>query len=128
MRRIKRGLSKGILLLLLPAVIWLFVNATVNRHYHYLSKYNIVSHAHPYHKNPADTDPAGSHQHSGSELLLLSLVSDPDTTASIIFLLVLFLLAVMLMSIPFYDVVVPIRRLHQVHNYHAPPVQLIPTS
>jgi ABC-type polysaccharide/polyol phosphate export permease len=38
MRIIERELSKSILLLFLGAVIWLFVNATVNRHNHSLSE------------------------------------------------------------------------------------------
>ena len=122
MRRIVRELSKSILFLLLPAVLWLFVNATVNRHNHYLSEDYFVSHAHPYDKTPADPDPLGSHHHSGAEFLLLGFVSDPYTTTSIVFLLVLFLLAIMLMFKPPHEIMVPVRRLYQVRNYHAPPV------
>ena len=117
----KRDLSKYLLLFLLPAVLWLFINATVNKHNHFLSEGYIISHAHPYDKTPSNPDPLDPHHHNGLELFLLSLVSDPLTTTSIVFLLVLFLLAVMLMSRPRYDVVVPIMRLYQVRNYHAPP-------
>ena len=121
MRRIERELSKSLLLLLLPAVIWLFINATVNRHNHYLSGGYIISHAHPNDTTPSNPDPLNSHHHNGLELFLLSLVSDPITTTAIVFLLVLFLLALMLMFRPHYEVMVPVRRLYQVRNYHAPP-------
>ena len=117
----KRDLTKYLLLFLLPAVLWLFINATVNKHNHYLSGGYLISHAHPYDKTPLDSDPLSSHHHNGLELFLLSLVSDPLTTTSIVFLLVLFLLAIMLISRPRYDIVVPIKSLYQVRNYHAPP-------
>lgn len=117
----KRDLTRYLLLFLLPAVLWLFINATVNKHNHYLSGGYIISHAHPYDKIPSNPDPIDAHHHNGLELFLLSLVSDPITTTSIVFLLVLFLLAVMLTFQPASEKVVPVRRLYQVRNYHAPP-------
>jgi hypothetical protein len=116
-----KDLSKILLLLLLQAVVWLFINATVNKHNHYLSGGYIISHAHPYNKTPANPDPFGSHQHNGAELVLLSLVSDPATTTYIVFLLVLFLIAVMQLFEYPYDATVPSRSMYQVRNYHAPP-------
>jgi len=116
-----RDLTKYLLLFLLPAVLWLFINATVNKHNHYLSGGYIISHAHPYDKTPSNPDPLSSHHHNGLELFLLSLVSDPMTTTSIVFLLVLFLLAIMLMFKPTHEVMVPVRNLYQVRNYRAPP-------
>ena len=117
----KRDLTKYLLLFLLPAVQWLFINATVNKHNHHLSGGYLISHAHPYDKTPSDPDPVDSHHHNGLEIFLLSLVSDPLTTSSIVFLLVLFLLALMLIHKPPSEVLVPVRRLYQVRNYHAPP-------
>ena len=117
----KRDLTKYLLLFLLPAVLWLFINATVNKHNHFLSEGYIISHAHPYDKTPSNPDPLDPHHHNGLELFLLSLVSDPLTTTSIVFLLVFFLLAVMLTCKHRYDIIVPIQRLYQVRNYHAPP-------
>ena len=121
MRMMKRDLSKYLLLFLLPAVLWLFINATVNTHNHYLSGGYIISHAHPYDKTPSNPEPFGSHHHNGLELFLLSMVIDPLTITAIVFLLVLFLLAVMLMFKSPSEVMVPVRRLYQVRNYHAPP-------
>lgn len=116
-----RNLSRYLTLLLIPAVAWLFINATVNRHCHYLSDGYIISHAHPYDKTPAEQGPIRAHHHSEKELFLLSLVSDPATTAPIVFLLVLFLMAVMELLWFRYNLSTPVRSLYQVRNYHAPP-------
>ena len=117
----RRDLFRHLLLLLLPAVTWLFINATINRHDHSISNGYVISHAHPYEKTQENQDPVQSHQHSGTELFLLSLVSDPATTASIILILVMFLMAVMKVFRPHDPLSAPVRRLYQVHNYRAPP-------
>ncbi len=117
----RRDLFKYLLVILMPAVLWLFVNATINRHNHYLAEGYAITHAHPYDKTPSNPTPLGSHQHNGTELFLLSLVSDSAATTVIIFLLVLFLLAVMQL-INFRDnITIPFRVLYQIRNYHAPP-------
>jgi hypothetical protein len=121
MRIIERELSKSILLLFLPAVIWLFVNATVNRHNHSLSEDYIISHAHPYDKSPSGANPAGSHDHNEAELFLISLISDPAATATIIFLLLLFLIAGYQLLKIHSHLPVMVKELYQVRNYHAPP-------
>lgn len=117
----KRDLTKTLFVILLPAVIWLFINATVNRHNHYLSGGYLISHAHPYDKTPQPSGTTGSHQHSESELLLISLVSDPVTTASILFMLCLFVIMVYRLFKTFTSLPVTIRNFYQVYNYHAPP-------
>ena len=78
---IRKGHPKTMFLLLMPAVVWLFVNATVNRHSHLLAGGYIISHAHPFPKVPLDSGPDKSHQHSEKELFFLSLISDPVTSA-----------------------------------------------
>lgn len=117
----KRDLTKTVFIVLLPAVIWLFINATVNRHHHYLSGGYLVSHAHPYDKTPDPAGTPGSHQHSESELLLLSLVSNPVTIVCM--LLMAWLLQIMVYRLfnTFTSPPVMIRDFYQVHNYHAPP-------
>ena len=117
----RRDLSKYLFILLLPAVIWLFINATVNRHNHSLSEDYIVSHAHPYDKSPSGADPEGSHHHNEAELFLISLISDPAATATIVFLLLLFLIAVYQVFNIHSHLPVTVRELYQVRNYHAPP-------
>ena len=127
MRIPEKYFSKSILLFLLPAVIWLFINATVNRHNHYISSDYIISHAHPYDKTPSNSDLPGSHHHNEAELLLISIISDPFTTASIVLILWLFLIAVYrLFRITTSDPVL-IRSFYQIFNYHAPPILLTPS-
>lgn len=120
----RRDLSKYLFILLLPAVICLFINATVNRHNHYLFEGYLISHAHPYDKTPLNPDPRGSHHHNEAELFLLSLISDPATTTSIVFLLTLFLIAVNQLFKNRYHDSETIREFFQVRNYHAPPIFL----
>ena len=117
----KNDLLKILLLILFPAVLWLFINAGINRHNHYLSGGYMVSHAHPYDKNPSHPDPVQNHHHGGAEFFMLSFFSDPVSTTAVIFILVLFLLAVMLLRGSRRGKVMPIRERYQVRNYHAPP-------
>jgi hypothetical protein len=121
MNKVLRNLSRFLILLLTPAVAWLFINATVNRHSHLLLDGYIISHAHPYDKTPAEPGPLASHHHSGKELFLLSLISDPAATTTILFILILVLLAIMELLRYFYHISTPIRSHYQVRNYHAPP-------
>ena len=116
-------LSENLFLLLLPAVIWLFLNASVNRHIHLLSSGCIISHAHPYEKTPSDPIPFAKHDHTKTELFLLSLISNPVLWVTILFFSGLFLTF-------FYRIVKinsnhpePAREYYRVNNYHAPPFQ-----
>lgn len=71
-----RRYGKSILILLFPAICWLFINNAINRHSHLLTSGDIVSHAHPYQKEDTNKSPFQSHHHSGSELIILNLVSN----------------------------------------------------
>lgn len=108
-------------LLLLPGVIWLFVNATVNRHSHIAPDGYLFYHAHPYDKSPSDPLRTDSHDHSEKELILLSFISNPAAP------FVLFLaLTTILTAIPRLSGILPghvehAREYYQVHHYHAPP-------
>jgi 4-amino-4-deoxy-L-arabinose transferase-like glycosyltransferase len=128
MRIQEKYFLKSILLFLLPAVLWLFINATVNRHNHYISSGYFVSHAHIYDKTPSNSDFPGSHHHNEAQLLLISIISDPIATVSIVLFLWLFLVAVYrLFKITTVDPEL-IRSFYQVFNYHAPPGQQTPAS
>jgi len=108
--------------LLLPAVTWLFINAAVNRHTHFLSDGNFISHAHPYKTVPTDQVPFKSHHHSKAEILLFSLLTDPASSALALMLFGTFLpLIPTLFSFP-YKQTRPFKNYCQVYNYHAPPV------
>lgn len=122
-KNLQRHLSENLFFLLLPAVIWLFLNASINRHFHLLPDGCIISHAHPYEKNPSGPIPFAKHDHTKTELFLLSLISDPASLLTILFFSGLFF------SI-FYRILKinsnhpePAMEYYRVNNYHAPPFQ-----
>ncbi|MBL7904894.1 MAG: hypothetical protein JNL22_07720 [Bacteroidales bacterium] len=55
------------LVLLLPAVLWLFTNSLINRHNHRLPSGVVIQHAHPW-QNAGDRLPFQSHKHSEQEI------------------------------------------------------------
>ncbi len=67
---------KYFLIALFPAICWLFINNSINRHFHQLQSGQIITHAHPYQKEKSDSSPFQSHHHSDFELLILDLVSN----------------------------------------------------
>ena len=108
-------------LVLLAAVLWLFVNATVNRHTHHTSDGFIISHAHPYDKDRAGLPDSQSHDHSQTELILLNLFSNPF--APLVLFMVLNFITFLIRQLPVdnRDYNSPVPELYQVHHYHAPP-------
>lgn len=78
-KRLKKRLNRFIVMLLLPAICWLFVNAAINQHSHILISGEVITHAHPYSadKNPAS--PYQSHNHSNTSYFFLSTISNPAT-------------------------------------------------
>lgn len=126
-----------LLLLLLPAILWLFFNTTANRHIHVLSNGYVISHAHPFVKNHQDPDafplddpsalplddPSAlpSHQHTNKELLLLSLFS--EFLFSIITLIITrpLIHAFPQITRSRFTHPEPARQYYHVHHYHAPP-------
>jgi len=107
------------MLLLLPAVMWLFFNATVNRHTHYLSDGNVIIHAHPFAESGLGTSQL--HRHTKRELLLLSFFSELATTILLLLFLKPFLLALPQILRVRNNHPEPAREYYQVKNYHAPP-------
>jgi len=113
--------STGLILLMLPAVVWLFYNTTVNRHIHVFADGYVISHSHPFAKGQASTDPSHTHQHTEKELLLLSLFSDSVAPVIFLFFLIPFIQAyprTISFQVTSQE---PVRKYFQVHNYHAPP-------
>ena len=113
--------SFGLILLMLPAVVWLFYNTTVNRHIHVFADGYVISHSHPFAKGQADTDPSRTHSHTEKELLLLSLFSDSVVPIITLLFLIPFIQTypqTIRIQVNHHE---PIRKYFQVHNYHAPP-------
>lgn len=107
-------------LLFLPAIIWLFTNATINSHTHILHNGIKISHAHPYDKDKSEPIQYPGHNHTKDELILLDLISHPLTLLT--FTAVTFVLSYRseIPSLP-YTVQNFIREHYYVLNYHAPP-------
>jgi hypothetical protein len=71
-------LRKLVLLILLPALSWLFFNSIYYRHLHQLSTGIIISHSHPLEKATKETSdsPFASHNHSEEEFFLYDTISN----------------------------------------------------
>lgn len=74
--KINRNIRRLVIIILLPALCWLFFNAVYNRHFHELSSGIIISHSHPYDKTKDCSNPYASHSHSEDEFLLYDIISD----------------------------------------------------
>jgi 4-amino-4-deoxy-L-arabinose transferase-like glycosyltransferase len=111
----------GLILLMLPALVWLFYNTTVNRHVHVLADGTVILQSHPFEKKSSSSDPLNAHHHSEKELMLLSLFS--DSLISVITFLILrpFLGACFQFIVADPNHGAPARKYFQVHHYHAPP-------
>ena len=70
---------KFLLIISLPAVLWLFTNASVNMHVHRLSDGTYISHSHPYNKQNPVRGIATGHHHSEKQYQLLQVMSIPAT-------------------------------------------------
>lgn len=69
--------KKIILLILLPAICWLFFNAVYYRHFHQLSTGITISHAHPYDKSEnCASNPFASHNHTEDEFIIYDVISN----------------------------------------------------
>ena len=121
-RNLQWYFSKSLFLSLLPAIIWLFVNATVNQHSHRISEGYTVTHAHPYNTSTSDSGPIKSHHHSETELLLLSLISSPVSLATALFVLIFFKIAISWIFNSLLNQSAPVLNHYQIHHYHGPPV------
>ncbi len=109
------------MLLLLPAVMWLFFNATVNRHTHFLADGIVITHAHPFAATQSGLDTSQMHHHTKRELLLLSFFSVLTTTILMLLFLKPFLFALPQIIRIHNKHPEPVREYFQVNNYHAPP-------
>ena len=85
----KRRQLNLLLILALPAVLWLFTNAAINIHIHQLSDGTYISHSHPYNKNTENREAVPGHQHSKKQYQLLQMISLPEAIVLIITLVCL---------------------------------------
>ena len=121
MRKFKRRIRSIIAIILLPAICWLFTNATIFQHSHILDTGETITHAHPYSADKNPTTPFQSHSHSKTSILLLSTISNP----AVILGLIISILGIDLFrtaSIRFVFIERLIQRqFFQLHNSRGPP-------
>ncbi len=115
---------KHLSLLFLPALIWLFTNATINSHTHILHNGIKVSHAHPYDKNKSEPYQYPGHNHTKDELILLDLIGHPLIILTFAAVTFVSSYGSKILSLP-CTVQSFIREHHYVLNYHAPPPVLL---
>jgi len=74
----KDNYRKFLVIILLPAISWLFFNSVYYRHLHQLSSGITITHAHPYNKTTDDssTCPFPSHNHTEDEYILYDVISN----------------------------------------------------
>ena len=84
-----RNISKFFLAGLIPVILLMFLNASVNKHTHQLPNGEIIVHAHMFAGHDNDTS-STSHSHTDKELNLLNLFGNP------FILIIVFFLGVML--------------------------------
>ena len=113
--------SRYLILIMLPAVVWLFSNTVVNRHIHVLSGGYIIVHAHPFAKSQADPKDPNPHKHTRKELFLLDLFFTIIFSSIAALVIQSFLNACPQLTGCRIRNQVPARKYFQVHHYHAPP-------
>ena len=72
---------------LIPVILFMFLNASINKHYHKLPNGEIIVHAHFY-NNSNSQDATSSHSHTKNELNFFNLFGNP------ILLIILFFLGI----------------------------------
>ncbi|MCD6565875.1 MAG: hypothetical protein J7K53_08015 [Bacteroidales bacterium] len=70
-----RYLKILLLVVLIPAMTWMFYNKEANWHYTRLPNGMVIVHAHPYDKHSHSHTPFPNHSHTKSELLYLDIIT-----------------------------------------------------
>ncbi len=83
MHKFKKN-SKFFIAAIIPLVLMLFINSSVNKHQHILANGQIIVHAHPYQLLHSETS-GQNHKHSNEELAFFALISNPLTLVLFIF-------------------------------------------
>ena len=118
-----RRYRKFILIILFPAICWLFINNHINRHSHQLKSGYIIYHAHPYEKDNTGKLPFQSHHHSNNELFILDLISNVLFVLAILFSLNVFKKLIREIKILSRHIS-PCLETYTSQNYRGPPVAI----
>jgi len=113
--------KKYLVLVVLPAIFWLFTNSVINWHYHQIYNGILIKHAHPYEKQSTDKIPVQSHHHSNVELVFLDLLCNPLVLLAFFFFSIGKFLSYSTLRKNIFNLPVPVRKFYNIPDYHAPP-------
>lgn len=113
--------NKYLVLIVLPAIFWLFTNSVINWHYHQLYNGILIKHAHPYEKQSTDKILVQSHHHSNVKLVFLDLLCNPLVLLAVFFFSIGKFLSYSTLRKNIFNLPVPIRKFYNIPDYHAPP-------
>ena len=88
---ITQNIRKILVILTVPAVMWLFFNQLANWHYHVLPNGIVIEHAHPFTNNQVPGAPYQNHNHTDFEYTVLGLISSITGLIILTFILSSFL-------------------------------------
>ena len=118
-----RHISHFLLIGLIPFILLMFVNASVNKHSHKLPTGEIIVHSHPFQSSGTDA-PASGHNHSEEEYLFYGLLSNTlNLTLIVSFILIVFINHLNKRQLFFYEFQNDLRFLKTDRN-KAPPISV----
>lgn len=116
-----RKTGKFLLVIIIPATVWLVINSTVNGHYHKLQDGKIIYHCHPFKHYENNKSPFEDHHHSKSEYFILDQIS--HTLALFSVFLISYLITFTYKKINCFRVLIlPSKKYFFSRNYRSPPV------
>lgn len=114
--------SKYIIILLFPAISWLFINFAINGHYHKLSNGEIIYHCHPYKHDKNKNSPFENHHHTESECLVIAQISNPLVSLFVYLILIGQFLLLCKEIIIIENLYILLRSYLYINNYRSPPI------
>ena len=119
-----RHISHYLLISLIPFILLMFVNASVNKHSHKLPNGEIIVHAHPYQSSGTEA-PTSGHNHSKEEYLFYGLLNNTlNLTLIVSFILIIFISQSNIRQLFFYEFQNDLRFLKTDRN-KAPPISVL---
>ncbi|MCD4791612.1 MAG: hypothetical protein K8R54_00135 [Bacteroidales bacterium] len=119
-----RHISHYLFIGLIPFILLMFVNASVNKHSHKLPNGEIIVHSHPFQSSGTEA-PTSGHNHSEEEYLFYGLLSNMlNLTLIVSFILIVFINQSIKKQLFFYEFQNDLRFLKTDRN-KAPPISIL---
>ncbi len=117
-----KQLAKIVTLSIVPLLVFMLVNQSVNLHYHKMDDGVVVSHAHPY----ADTNDLGGesfpqHEHTKTQFFILAQLTTGFAPILVFFAISFILFAFRRLPVPVYDESFVLSRTAGLRLLRAPP-------